>query len=96
MSRLELLKTKKDDIYRIVNRYHGNRVFVFGSCARKEETPESDIDLMIEFDDQASLLDHSNILCEITDLLNTKVDVVSSRGLHPYIARRIWKDAVVL
>jgi len=42
------------------------------------------------------LVDHVYIHDELVGLLGGKVDVVSSRGLHPYISKQIWKDAVSL
>lgn len=96
MSKLEQLKSMRDDLYAIARKHNVAKLYVFGSCARGEETPKSDIDLLAEFMPGASLLDHSHMIQDVKKLLNTKVDIVSSRGLHPYIAKRIWKEAVPL
>ena len=96
MSRLELLRRLRDEIYRIAGKHNAEKVFVFGSCARNTETPDSDIDLLIEFNQTATLFDQLDIQNEVCSLLNCKVDVVSKRGLHPYLRRRVLEEAVEL
>ena len=96
MCKLDELRAKREEIYRIARAYKVDKLYVFGSCARGEDTQKSDIDLLAEFHAGASLLDHSNVMREISNILHAKVDVVSSRGLHPYIAKQIWKDAIPL
>ncbi len=56
-------------------------VRVFGSVARGEDTPGSDIDLLVRFQEGASLLDQSTLAIELGDLLGVEVDVVSEGGL---------------
>lgn len=96
MCRLDELHQLKSDIYRILHKYNAAKVYVFGSCARKEETPGSDIDLLVEFTPHATLFDQVHIQDEIAALLDCKVDVVSRRGLHPYIRKNILAEAVAL
>ena len=47
MCQLDRLHRLKAEIYRIARKHNAEKVYVFGSCARKEETPESDVDLFI-------------------------------------------------
>ena len=96
MCQLERLQRLKAEIYRIAKKHNAEKVYVFGSCARKEETPESDVDLLVEFNRSATLFDQMDIQDEVQSLLNCKVDVVSKRGLHPYIERRVMAEAVPL
>ena len=96
MCQLERLQRLKAEIYRIARKHNAEKVYVFGSCARKEETPESDVDLLVEFNRSATLFDQVDIQDEINSLLECKVDVVSRRGLHPYIKRRVLAEAVEL
>ena len=96
MCQLERLQRLKAEIYRIARKHNAEKVYVFGSCARKEETPESDVDLLVEFNRSATLFDQMDIQDEVQSLLNCKVDVVSKRGLHPYIERRVLAEAVPL
>ena len=57
-------------------------VRVFGSIARGDDTPGSDIDLLVRFASGASLLDQSSLVLELEDLLGVRVDVVSEGGLR--------------
>jgi len=56
-------------------------VAIFGSVARGDETPESDIDLLVEFEPGASLLDLARIKLDIEDFIGRTVDVVSLGSL---------------
>ena len=96
MCRLDLLRQLKNEIYRIAGEHNAEKVYVFGSCARKEDSPESDVDLLIEFNQAATLFDQVDIRDKVCSLLNCKVDVVSKRGLHPYLRRRVVAEAVEL
>ena len=96
MCQLDRLRRLRTDIYRIARRHNAEKVYVFGSCARKEETPESDIDLLVEFNQSATLFDQIDIRDEVRSLLDRPVDVISKRGLHPYIRNRVLAEAVEL
>ncbi|MBO4491608.1 MAG: nucleotidyltransferase family protein [Lentisphaeria bacterium] len=96
MTQLDRLRLLKEDILRIVRKHNADKVYVFGSCARGEDTPESDVDLLVDFNQNASLFDQVYIQNEMHSLLECKVDVVSRRGLHPYIRRRVLAEAVEL
>ena len=96
MCQLDRLKQMKEEILQIARKHNAERVYVFGSCARKEEKPESDVDLLVDFNQDATLFDQVDIQDEINSLLDCKVDVVSRRGLHPYIKRRVLAEAVEL
>ncbi len=96
MSQLEKIQHLKSAIYQIARRHNAAKIFVFGSCARKEEGSESDIDLLVEFLPQATLFDQVHIKDEFEELLKCKVDVVPKRALHPYISKNILAEAVPL
>ena len=69
---------------------------LFGSTARNEAGPNSDVDLMAEYDTQKrlSLLGVCRLENEITDLLGTKVDLCSRQTLRPFALETAEKDAV--
>jgi uncharacterized protein len=81
------------DICRIAERYRGHDVRVFGSVGRNEDTPTSDIDLLIRFERGTSLLDVSSLEYELTELLGVDVDVVSEGGLRLPKHQPILDDA---
>lgn len=92
----ELLKTKRDDILRIAARHGAYNVRIFGSAARGEAGPESDVDVLVELEENRSLFDLGGLLMDLQDLLGCEVDVVTENGLHWYIRDRVLKEAVQL
>ena len=89
----QLLRDKRDEIVALAARYGASNVRVFGSAARGEERPESDIDLLVTLNPGTSLLDHIALIQDLEDLLGRKVDVVSDRAVHWYIRDRIMAEA---
>ena len=96
MCQLDRLRSLRGEIYEIARKHKADKVYVFGSCARKEETPESDVDFLVELQKEASLFDLMDLQDEYEALLNCKVDVVSRRGLNPYLRDNVLSEAVVL
>jgi uncharacterized protein len=71
-------------------------VRVFGSAARGEAEPDSDIDFLVDFEPGRSLLDLSRLWQDLEELLGRQVDVVEPGGLHWYIRDRVLQEAVPL
>lgn len=73
-------------------------LYLFGSVARGEAGPESDIDLSFDVspDVKFSLFDQAQIMCELTEALGTKVDLVPRRALHPYIRPKIEAEQIMV
>jgi predicted nucleotidyltransferase len=89
----ELLKVKRDEILRIAGQHGASNVRVFGSAARGEAGPESDVDLLVELDPDLSLLDFVALKQDLEDLLNLEVDLVTEQGLHRRIRERVLREA---
>ncbi|OQA82807.1 MAG: Nucleotidyltransferase domain protein [Lentisphaerae bacterium ADurb.Bin242] len=97
MCRLDKLHRMRSKIYRIARKHNARRVYVFGSCARKEETPESDIDFVVEFNDGATLFDHAGMEYDLSQCLHKKVDVIVSNILRDdAFSRSVREDMVAL
>ena len=79
---------------RLRKAYHVRTLGLFGSRVRREERPESDLDILVTFEETPGLLKLIALENELTDLLGVKVDLVMEEGLKPWIAERI-KDEVV-
>ena len=79
--RRRLGEDHKREINEIVRRHRGRSVSLFGSVARGDETPTSDIDLLVDFEPGSSLFDLFHISQELEALLGIPVDVVSTGGL---------------
>jgi len=90
------LLEKREDILRIAARHGADNVRVFGSAARGEAGPDSDIDFLVEMEPGRSLLDHVALLQDLEDLLGREVDVVTEDGVYWLLRRRILKEAVPL
>jgi len=72
------------------------RLRVFGSVARGTDTPDSDIDLLVEFVSPKGLLDLIGLEQELADFLGRKVDLLTPASLSPYLRERILAEARVL
>jgi hypothetical protein len=67
-------------------------VAVFGSVARGEAKPNSDVDVLVRFSKDISLLDHIGIAYELEDAIGQKVDLITERSLKKYVVPNVKKD----
>lgn len=79
----------------LCRRYQVRELSVFGSAARGEMRPDSDIDLLVEFlpDANIDLVDHAGLMLDLSQLLGCSVDLVSKRGLKPLIRESVLEEA---
>lgn len=69
------------------------KAWLFGSFARGEETPLSDVDLLVEYDNGGiSLLKHAAIICELEKILDRPVDLVQEKLLRPRVRESVNQD----
>ncbi|MBL8775842.1 MAG: nucleotidyltransferase domain-containing protein [Acidimicrobiales bacterium] len=78
-----LVETHRHEIKAAVARHRGASATVFGSVARGDESPQSDVDFLVEFQPGASLFDLARLELELQELLGVGVDVVSAGSLLP-------------
>jgi predicted nucleotidyltransferase len=88
--------SKRTQILQIAARHGARKVRVFGSAARGEAQPESDIDFLVDMETGRSLLDFIELGQALEELLQRKVDVLTDGGLSPYLTQRIHAEAVSL
>ena len=93
---LAALRQKRDEIIATAARWGARDVRVFGSVARGDAQPTSDVDLLVEFEPGRSLLDHGGLLMDLQEILDCRVDVVTARAMRPRFRDRVEKDAVPL
>lgn len=88
----------RDALDAILRRYAATNPRLFGSVARGDATAESDIDLLVDLLPEAGneLLRVSGIAEELTELLNTKVDVVAAPLLRHEVSSKALVDAVAV
>ena len=76
------------------------KVYLFGSYARNEETPESDVDILVDVDYAKeplfSLFEFGGMLEDLKDLLKKDVDLLSTDGISKYIRPYIEKDRILI
>lgn len=79
-----------DEIIQIAQRHKASNVRVFGSCGRGTDTEDSDVDLIVDFDETASTYDVAELVSDLEELLGSGVEVLSSRI---EVAQRFLVDA---
>ena len=72
------------------------KAFLFGSWARNEATPTSDLDILVELEPKVSLFDFVRMQMHLESLLQTHVDLVSANGLSPHIQPYIEQDKILI
>ena len=69
------------------------RAWIFGSYARGDATPLSDVDVLVEYEPEGvSLLKHATIICDLEKLLDKPVDLVQMKLLRPNVKERVIDD----
>ncbi len=96
MVTMETLKSKREHILRLAERWGACHVRVFGSVARGDAGPQSDVAFVVNFKPDRSLLDHGGLLMDLQDLLGCEVDVVDDDAMRPRFRDRVLKEAVPL
>ena len=84
----------KDKILAILKKHEVKRASLFGSIIRDEMSDQSDIDLLIEFKGDKSLLDLAALKIELEETLQCKVDVLTYNSLHPLLRNYILAEQV--
>ena len=92
----KVLADKREEILRIAASHGARDVRVFGSRARGDAAPKSDVDLLVALPENASLLVIVAIKQDLEDLLGCKVDVVTEDAISPYIRDEVLNGAVTL
>ncbi|MBC8446840.1 MAG: nucleotidyltransferase family protein [Chloroflexi bacterium] len=90
----KLMGTLRRQLPLLADQYHVKSLGVFGSYLRREQRPDSDLDLLVAFDELPSLLRFIELENHLTDVLGVKVDLVMRDGLKPRIGERILSEVV--
>lgn len=69
---------------------------IFGSYARDENKPNSDLDILVRFSRPKSLFDLVGLEIELSDRLGRKVDLITEKYLHPYLHPQVSKDLKII
>ena len=93
MTLLEQVQTQREDILRLAARRGAHNVRLFGSVARNEAGPDSDVDFLVDLEPGRSLLDLGGLLMDLQKLMGCKVDVMTETGLRPRLRPRVLREA---
>ena len=96
MDLFELVKSKRSDILNLAGKYGANNVRIFGSVARGTSNDQSDIDFLVDFNADASLLDWSGFWLDLSDLLERDVDVATEKSLKARYREKVLAEALPL
>ena len=96
MELIGLLSENREAILRLATQHGAANVRVFGSVAREDATPESDVDFLVDMEAGRSLLDLVALWQDLEDLLGRSVDVISDGGMSPYLRDKIIAEAIPL
>lgn len=91
----------RDDVLRLLREHRGEwekydvkSLSVFGSVARDEAAPDSDVDVLVEFKSDPTFDSYMGLKIYLEDLFGTRVDVVTHDGLKPGIRRIVEGEAL--
>lgn len=90
------IRILRQHLSEIREKYSVSYLGVFGSYVRGEQTTDSDLDVLVEFDETPGLLKYIELEYYLSDLLGVKVDLVTRTGLKPNIGKHILNEVVSL
>ena len=98
MCMLDTISAKRDEIYSAANSHNAERLWVFGSCARREERPDSDVDFIVDFSPHATAFDYVDIQDSLSAILGRRVDIVDSFVLarDSRFTRQVMKERIAI
>lgn len=96
MTKDQVLKTLQHLKKEISKNYKAEIQGIFGSYAREDQNLDSDVDILVKFQQGATLLDLARLSRFLEDKLQLKVDIVSERALRKEIESEIYKDLVLV
>lgn len=94
MTRAEAIRILRNALPGIKERYGIQDLGIFGSVARDEAGPGSDVDVWVKFDGPARFRAFMGLQFELEELLGVKVDLVSSKGVKPLLRAEIERDLI--
>lgn len=93
MTTFEQLASHRAELMRAAAAHLARNLRVFGSVARGDDRPDSDVDFLVEFDPNASLLDLIGLQQDIEAILGRRADVITPNGISPFLRDRILREA---
>ena len=92
----EAIREQRETILRVAAKHGATQVRLIGSVARGDARPDSDVDLLVMWQQGTSLLDQAALKLELEGLLGRKVDIASDGWVKPSIRESVYRDAIAL
>lgn len=92
----ELLAPRRSAILALAARHGAENVRVFGSVARGDAGPQSDVDFLVRMSNGRSLFDLVGFKQDVAELLERNVDVLTEGGISPYLKDDVLRAAIPL
>jgi predicted nucleotidyltransferase len=92
----QVLEEKRNDIVNIAAKHGAYNVRVFGSVARGEDRPDSDVDLLVDVGTRTSSWFPAGLILDLEQILGRQVEIVTEKGLNPHLREHVLREAVPL
>ena len=95
-SNLILTKEIEEKVISFLKECGSKKISIFGSYVRGEATPESDLDIIVDFEESISLLDIVGFEMDLSERLGIKVELLTEKSISPYIIEDVLAEAIVI
>ena len=92
----QVLDERRDDILDIAAKHGAYNVRLFGSVARGEDRPDSDVDLLVDVGVTTSSWFPAGLMLDLEEILGRPVEIVTEKGLNPHLREHVLREAVPL
>ena len=89
----EIVATKRDDVLKIAKLRGAKNLRIFGSVARGDSGPDSDIDLLVEMEESRTLFDMAELTLDLEELFGRKVHVCTPDSIYWLLRKKILREA---
>ena len=96
MNMRQILQAKRDEILNIAAKHGARNIRLFGSTVRGEDTPSSDVDLLVDTGPTTSSWFPAGLILDLEHILGRRVEIVTEKGLNPYLREHVLREAVPL
>jgi predicted nucleotidyltransferase len=94
MTTLQLLKHKRSQLLEIATKHGVTSIRVFGSAARQEDSPDSDVDFLVSVGPKTSSGFPSGLILDLESILGRRVEIITEAGLNPYIRKQVLEETM--
>lgn len=96
MDARQILQEKRDEILNIAAQHGAHNIRLFGSTARGENGPDSDVDLLVDTGPTTSSWFPAGLILDLERILGRRVEIVTAKGLNPYLRDQVLREAIPL